>query len=63
MRAARALHPLRPFRRRRDGGDSIFDGDLLVIERLGDYSQGQIVFAFVEGQRLEHRSSIPFRGD
>jgi DNA polymerase V len=36
-------------------GDSIFDGDLLVIERLGDYSQGQIVLAFVDGQRLVRR--------
>jgi DNA polymerase V len=31
---------------------NIFDGDLLVIERLSDYSDGHIVLAFVEGQRL-----------
>jgi len=34
---------------------NIFDNDLLVIERLSDYSHGQIVLAFVEGQRLVRR--------
>jgi len=31
---------------------NICDQDLLVIERLGEYSHGQIVLAFVDGQRL-----------
>ena len=31
---------------------NICDRDLLVIKRLGDYSNGQIVLAFVDGQRL-----------
>jgi DNA polymerase V len=30
----------------------ISDQDLLVIERLSDYSHGQIVLAFVDGERL-----------
>lgn len=34
---------------------NIFDNDLLVIERLSDYSHGQIVLAFVDGQRLVRR--------
>jgi DNA polymerase V len=35
--------------------ENIFEDDLLVIERLGDYSHGQIVLAFVDGQRLVRR--------
>jgi DNA polymerase V len=31
---------------------NICDQDLLVIERLNSYSHGQIVLAFVDGQRL-----------
>ena len=31
---------------------NICDQDLLVIERLGEYSHGQIVLAFAGGQRL-----------
>jgi len=34
---------------------NIFDDDLLVIERLSEYSHGQIVLAFVDGQRLIRR--------
>jgi DNA polymerase V len=34
---------------------NIFDDDLLVIERLGDYRHGHIVLAFVDGQRLVRR--------
>jgi peptidase S24-like protein len=33
----------------------ISDQDLLVIERLGNYSHGQIVLAFVDGERLVRR--------
>ena len=33
-------------------GENICDQDLLVIERLADYSHGQIVLAFVNGERL-----------
>ncbi len=36
-------------------GENICDQDLLVIERLSDYSHGQIVLAFVDGQRLVRR--------
>lgn len=35
--------------------ENIFDNDLLVIERLSDYSSDQIVLAFVDGQRLVRR--------
>ena len=34
---------------------NICDQDLLVIERLGEYIHGQIVLAFVDGQRLVRR--------
>lgn len=34
---------------------NICDQDLLVIERLSNYSHGQIVLAFVDGQRLVRR--------
>jgi DNA polymerase V len=34
---------------------NIFDQDLLVVERMTAYSSGQIVLAFVEGQRLVRR--------
>jgi DNA polymerase V len=36
-------------------GANIFDDDLLVIERTSDYGDGQIVLAFVDGQRLVRR--------
>ena len=36
-------------------GENIFDQDLLVVERLLSYSSGQIVLAFVDGQRLVRR--------
>jgi DNA polymerase V len=33
-------------------GRGINDGDILVIERLSTYASGEIVMAFVEGERL-----------
>jgi DNA polymerase V len=36
-------------------GENIFDQDLLVVERMLSYSSGQIVLAFVDGQRLVRR--------
>jgi DNA polymerase V len=36
-------------------GANIFDDDLLVIERTSDYSDGHIVLAFVDGERLVRR--------
>ncbi len=33
-------------------GERIFDQDLLVIERVSEYTDGQIVLAFVDGERL-----------
>jgi DNA polymerase V len=35
--------------------ENIFDQDLLVVERLLSYYSGQIVLAFVDGQRLVRR--------
>jgi len=42
-------------------GERIFDGDLLVIERGLDYAEGQIVLAFVRGERVIRR--LERRGD
>jgi DNA polymerase V len=51
-----APRPLSTFFARFNGdamiGVNIFDQDLLVVERLGEYSDGHIVLAFVGGQRL-----------
>lgn len=33
-------------------GEKIFDQDLLVVERGSEFADGQIVMAFVDGQRL-----------
>jgi len=57
--------PLRTFFARFDGdamaGERIFDGDLLVIERGVSYVEGQIVLAFVDGERVARR--LERRGD
>ncbi len=36
-------------------GERIFDDDLLVIERSVKYGEGQIVLAFVRGERIVRR--------
>lgn len=54
-----APRPLYTFFARMTGdamtGANIFDDDLLVIERTGDYADGHIVLAFVDGERLVRR--------
>lgn len=54
-----APRPLATFFVRFEGeamsGARIFDQDLLVVERMSGYVSGQIVLAFVEGERLVRR--------
>lgn len=54
-----APRPLATFFVRFEGeamsGARIFDQDLLIVERVSGYVSGQIVLAFVEGERLVRR--------